>query len=178
MDWKYKKFTLLFVSFAIAYFLISNQALEQLLVRLSELDYFGAFFVGMGFAYGFTAAPATAILILMGKTTNIFLLAVVAGCGALAADLLIIRFIRHSFHEEIEHLKAERIVKYITRHIPPKVGYYLLPVMGWLIIASPLPDEIGVILLGADEKLKESQFILASWLLNTIGLFVILMLTK
>jgi uncharacterized membrane protein YdjX (TVP38/TMEM64 family) len=45
-------------------------------------------------------------------------------------------------------------------------------VLGAIIIASPLPDEMGVGLMGIS-KLKTSQFILLSFVLNAIGIFIV-----
>jgi len=49
---------------------------------------------------------------------------------------------------------------------------WTLPVIGAIIIASPLPDEMGVGLMGIS-KLKTKQFILLSFILNSIGIFLI-----
>ena len=44
--------------------------------------------------------------------------------------------------------------------------------IGAIIIASPFPDEIGVSLMGIS-KMKTYQFILISFLLNAIGIFLV-----
>jgi len=49
---------------------------------------------------------------------------------------------------------------------------WTLPVIGAIIIASPFPDEIGVSLMGIS-KMKTYQFILISFLLNAIGIFLV-----
>ena len=56
--------------------------------------------------------------------------------------------------------------------IHTKYFSWTLPVLGAVIIASPLPDEMGVGLMGIS-KLKTSQFILLSFVLNSIGIFII-----
>jgi hypothetical protein len=178
MGWRYKKFTVLLFSFVLAYLIVSNKYLENFFLYFSGLDYLGAFFVGMGYAYGFTAAPATAILILMDKALNPFILAAIAGIGALIADILILQFVRHSFQDEIDYLKKEKFMLYLKKLVPSKIIYYLVPFFGWLIIASPLPDEIGVVLLSTEEKINEKEFIFVSWLINSIGLLLILILAR
>jgi len=45
--------------------------------------------------------------------------------------------------------------------------------VGALIIISPLPDELGVSLMGIS-KLKWYRFLLLSFTLNTLGIFFLL----
>jgi len=49
---------------------------------------------------------------------------------------------------------------------------WTLPVIGAIIIASPFPDEIGVSLVGIS-KIKTYQFLLVSFILNAIGIFLV-----
>ncbi len=49
---------------------------------------------------------------------------------------------------------------------------WFIPIIGAVIIASPLPDEIGVSILGIS-KMKNWKFLLLSFFLNTVGIFII-----
>jgi hypothetical protein len=49
----------------------------------------------------------------------------------------------------------------------------MLPVIGAIIIASPLPDEVGISLMGLS-KISTPKFIFISYILNSIGLFLII----
>ena len=53
----------------------------------------------------------------------------------------------------------------------------LLPFIGALIIASPLPDELGLVMLGA-AGVKTKYFIILSFSLNFAGLVAIGLITK
>ena len=44
------------------------------------------------------------------------------------------------------------------------------------IIASPLPDEIGVTMIAASKSISAKVFSVISYVLNTAGIFVILMI--
>lgn len=134
----------------------------------------GTFIAGALFVYGFTAALATAILLILAQQQNILLAGLVGGFGALIGDLLIFQFIRHSFSDEIKELSEEPIFKGIKTRVPPAVRNYLAPVLGGIIIASPLPDEIGISLL-ATTTISTRTFAILSFLLNTAGIFVILL---
>ena len=138
------------------------------------MGYFGTFLAGILFAYGFTAAPATTILLILAKEQNIFLAGFIGGFGALIGDLIIFNFIRYSLADEIKRLSKERIVLYVNHKTPNLFKKYLIPVIAGFVIASPLPDEIGVSLLAASRTISIKIFSVISYLLNTVGIFVIL----
>ena len=47
-----------------------------------------------------------------------------------------------------------------------------MPFLGAIIIASPLPDELGLVMLG-DSKLKYREIAIISYVLNTAGILLI-----
>jgi len=46
------------------------------------------------------------------------------------------------------------------------------------VIASPLPDEIGVSLLAGTTKISTRTFAILSYFLNTAGIFIVLLAGK
>ena|SRR3989338_4535408 len=173
---KYPKFSLLIFTFVVAHILFVGQSFLPLRNFLLSLGYVGAFLAGILFVYSFTAGSATAVLLLIAKEQNIILAGLVAGLGALIGDLIIFKFIRHSFADEIEKLSKEKIVLHIHNKTPYMLKKYLIPLLAGFIIASPLPDEIGVSLLAAYRTISTKVFSIISYALNTIGIFVILMI--
>jgi len=171
---KYKKLMLLALSFVIAYFLFSGRDIFLFRYLLTSFDYAVTFIVGVFFAYGLTAAPATAILLILAKEQNIFLATLVGGLGALVGDLLIFNFIRFSLMDEIELISKEKIFFDIGQRLPTFFKRYLVPVLSGFIIASPLPDEIGVALLATSTNISQKLFFLISFTLNALGIFFIL----
>ena len=171
---KYPKLLLLFMTFLIAYLLFYERTYQPFHDAVISLGYVGTFIAGALFAYGFTAAPATAIFLILAKEQNILLAGFIGGFGALIGDLIIFNFIRHSFADEIDKLSKEKVVLYINHKAPNLLKKYLLPVIAGFIIASPLPDEIGVSLMAASGNISMKIFSLISYVLNTAGIFVIL----
>jgi hypothetical protein len=49
--------------------------------------------------------------------------------------------------------------------------------VGAIIIASPLPDELGLALLGVS-TLSRPQFFLLSFAMNSLGIFIILLVAQ
>ena len=173
---KYPKFFLLFLTFILAYFIFKERNFSLFHGGLLSLGYFGTFLVGIFFTYGFTAAPATAILFILAKEQNIIVAGFIAGLGALLGDLIIFKFIRHSFSDEIKKLSKEESISYLNNKIPKGFKKYLLVVLAGFIIASPLPDEIGVSLLAASSTISTKLFSIVSYLMNTAGIFLILLI--
>lgn len=177
---KYPKIFLLISSIVLAYFIFKNPSISEHLAKINSLGYFGMFFSGMLFAFGFSAAFAVGFFIAL-QPSNIYLAAVIGGIGALMADILIFKFIKVSFEEEFSRLKKERPIKKLERLMDKskkyKIGNYLLYFFAGIIIASPLPDEVGVTMLAGLTKINEKILGIISFILNTLGIYVILLIS-
>ena len=173
---KYPKLLFLISTFIAAYFIFAGRDFLPFHNFLLSLGYFGTFLSGVLFTCGFTAAPATAMLLILSNEQNIFLAGFIAGFGALAGDLIIFKFIRFSFADEIEKLSQEKAINYLNGKIPTSLKKYFIPVLAGFIIASPLPDEIGVSLLAASRSFSTKFFSILSYVLNTAGIFIILLI--
>ena len=101
-------------------------------------------------------------------------IALIAGIGAVVGDLTIFHFIRNrGLTDEIKHFFHYFGGDKVSHLLHTKYFSWTLPVLGALIIASPLPDELGVSLMGIS-KMKTLNFILISFLLNSVGIFLVI----
>jgi len=167
----YLKFGLFIIALFLAYIIFYERNLSSVHKFVSSIGYFGTFFAGMLYTYGFTSPPATAIILLLAEEQNIFLASLIGGFGALLSDLLIFKTINYSFKEEIRYLlKGKKHLNFLPK--------YFFTILGALIIASPLPDELGISLMVFDKKLLKKNFFLIPYILNTIGIFIILLIGK
>ena len=102
------------------------------------------------------------------------------GLGALASDYLLFRFIRVTFDDEIVRLKGSRtfgiVDGLLVKRLPPRVASLITMGMAGIVIASPLPDEIGVALLAGMATVNEKVFAAISFSLNALGIFIVLCL--
>jgi hypothetical protein len=175
---KYPRLLVLALIFAAsAWFLYEGKTWPPLHDFLVSLDYLGLFGAGLLYAYGFTAAPATAILLVMAEGKQLLVAALVAGLGALISDVLIYFFVRQVFVGEIQRLTREQIVRVLVREQKKLFGRSekIFPVLlGTVLIASPLPTEMGVTILASVANLKTSHFIILAGLLHFCGILVIL----
>lgn len=170
----YKNLTYLFISIVVAILLLQNQSFRDLLVHLGNYGYFGAFIGGVLFVSTFTVSIGTVLLLILTSTLNPIEIGIIAGLGAVIGDLTIFQFMRSKgLIDEIKHFFNYFGGEKISHIIHTKYFSWSLPVVGALIIASPLPDELGVGLMGIS-KLKTYQFIILSYALNSIGIFLVI----
>ena len=175
---KYPKFGLFFLSIIVAYILFKSKTYPPFHNFLMSLGYFNSFFIGILFAFGFTTIPATAIFLVLAKEQNIIITTFIGGVGAMMGNLVIFKFIKHQFTDELEKLSQEKIVKYLDQKIPNVLKKYFLPFLGGIIIISPLPSEIGISILATLRKLHLEVFLTISYILNGAGIFIILLIGR
>ncbi len=187
-QWKYRNIILLVVSAFVAYFVLQSEQVISFIQGLGNFGYPASFLAGLFFSYGITIAPATATLFTLGQTLNPFLMALIGATGTVISDYIIFRFVRDRLLDEIKLLAKE--VKTLTKPVSSlffwkefrirlwreisksKVWNLLIPAIGGFIIASPLPDEIGVALFGA-VKFDPKKFLIIAYLLNFVGILVV-----
>lgn len=171
--WHYKNLTFVFLGVITALILSRIEAFHIFLLQLGNLGYIGAFIAGILFVNTFTVATGALILhILTGQLWPIEI-GIIAGLGAVVGDMLIFRFIKNNLTSELEAVYDKIDSKHhFVKLFHCRYFHWTLPVVGAIIIASPLPDELGVTLLGIS-KMKTYKFMLVSFLLNSFGIFSI-----
>jgi hypothetical protein len=75
--------------------------------------------------------------------------------------------------DEIERIKCRRFSHFKPSAFTRK---YLIPIVAGFIIASPLPDEIGISMLAISKSVSTKKFAVISYLLNTGGIIAILLI--
>jgi len=171
--WKYKNLTFLVVSLVVAYFVLGNETLHSYLLHLGNFGYIGAFFAGILFVSTFTVVTGAIILLVLAKTISPIEIGLIAGIGAVVGDFVIFHLVKDGLAREFKLIYNEIDGKHHLKKVfHTKYFSWTLPVVGAIIIASPLPDEVGVSLMGIS-KLKTYQFLLVSFILNAIGIFLV-----
>ena len=171
---KYKNILIFLISLIFAIFLSKQEAFHSFLLNLGSLGYIGAFFGGMLFVSTFTVSTGAVLLLVLAERLSPVEIGIFAGIGAVVSDFTIFRFVKNDLLYELEDIYKRFDQKEHMKHVMhSKYFAWSLPVIGAIIIASPLPDEIGVSLLGLS-KMKSYKFIIISFLLNSIGIFLII----
>ena len=176
---KYPRFFALALTIIIAILIFNNKRIISPENFLVIENYLSSFTLGVLYAYGFTATLATGALLMTATQQNIIITGIIAGLGALIGDLIIFRFIRRSFNYELNQLSKTKYIKKIRRFLKKYSALNkVVPLLAYIIIASPLPDELGVALAATYRDVTTRSFVIMSYLLNTAGIFTILIIGK
>lgn len=175
----YPKLTLYIVAIFVAYFVFQIPAVSMFVSSFAGSTYLPIFFAGLLYSAGFTTPIATGFFLNIDPL-NIYHAALIGGIGALIADLGIFSFIRLSFMDEFKLLRHSSFISHIATGVrmivPKKLRSFLVYVLVVVIIASPLPDELGVALLAGFTKVHPYGFMVMSYIGNTLGIFLLLLL--
>jgi hypothetical protein len=171
-NWKYKNTLFLILSLLGFFYLAQTPLVDVFLKQIGQLGYLGAFITGIFFVSTFTVAPAAVILFHLADTLHPLEVALLAGLGGVVGDFIILRFMKDKVFDEL----LPTIKKYQSRKVrllfrSPYFAW-LIPIIGAIIIASPLPDEVGVGMMGVS-KIKWWQFVFLTFILNSIGIFLV-----
>ena len=175
--WAFKNTSLLIASLVILFFLADTSAVHSLISHIGSYGYIGAFITGIFFTSTFTIAPASVVLFHLAQEYNAFLIALSAGAGGVVGDLLIFRVLKEGIFEEFAPMLKRMRRQHLFALFRSRYFLWLAPFIGALIIASPLPDEIGIGLMGLS-NIKQWQFVLLTFALNTTGIFIIVLLAQ
>ena len=118
---------------------------------------------------------------MLGSTLNPLYMAIIAAAGAMLADFIIFKIFEHKlshhyglFDKMRLWFRERKFLNYIKNH---RILKYSIPLIGALIIASPLPDELGIAILGAS-KYNQKKFFLVAFIMNFIGVLGIVSLGR
>jgi len=160
-----------FASIVLAVYMVASGRINEFISSLGDFGIIGVLIAGAFYGYAFTAAPAVAALILFTNSFNPLIVAFIGAIGTMIGDYLIFHIIRDKLSK-----KAERFLKLLgterLKKLEKSKHPWLLPFITAVIIASPLPDEVGVSLLGIT-KYDPQKFLLLAFTLNFIGLLII-----
>lgn len=173
----FKDACLLLTSLGVAFVLLLTPSIERLLTSSREVEVLVSFVAGIFFTSVVTSPTAMVALAEIGAANSPWLVALVGGAGAVIGDLILYRFIRTHFNKDLEQFLKTRRLRSVFSLSRFRSFTWLLPFIGGLMIASPLPDELGVTLLGV-ARLPPKTFVLISYLSNFLGILLIALAAK
>lgn len=180
---KYPKLLLFVACIALAYVLYQLGVFDVLETALNGHGYFSVLLGGLLFSTGFTTPFAIAIFIAAAPDVHPLLASMIAGLGALISDMSILRCAKLGFGDELRQLGQQgwmqRMRAVFTRvTLTERIRRYLMWSIAGLIIASPLPDEVGMPLLSGITTINEKKLGILCFVLNTIGIFCIFWIAR
>jgi len=168
----HKNIILIATGILLAVLLSQNEAFHTYLLHLGGFGYIGAFIGGMLFVSTFTVATGALILLVLAEKLSPIEIGLIAGLGAVTGDTIIFHVVKDTLKEDIKELYIRFGGRHLSHVFHSQYFHWTLPVIGALIIASPLPDELGVGLMGI-AKMSSLRFLLISFLLNATGIFLV-----
>ena len=169
---KLSNIALLFGGLCVAIWLARFEDLHRILLLSPLLSFLGVILAGVMFVISFTAPTGAVLLLLLAERFSPIEIGIIAAFGATFSDFVIFHFVRDTLISDLEPIYEELGGSHLTKLFHTHYFKWTLPLIGSAIIASPLPDEIGVSLLGLT-KMSTPKFILISFLLNAIGIFLV-----
>ena len=173
----HRKLTILALTIVLSYLIFRTPIFIDSLSNLGKLSYLGIFFAGILFSFGFTV-PFAIGLFLTIPVDNILLAATIGGLGSVISDLFILIVIQRLFKKEIKQFRKTKLMRKWEKIINNQKGFILKNYLPYaftaVIIASPIPDEIGISLLAGITDLKKSIFSLVSFALHATAILIIL----
>jgi len=166
---------IIFFSLLIALLLIKTDVLTNILASSQKLGYLGSFIAGMFFTSVFTTVPAMVTLGEIAQFAPALSTAFFGALGAMIIDLALFLFVKDKlsqhFHEARQQTSRKKKLYFL---VLVRSYRWLTILIAGFIIASPLPDELAVSLLGFS-KLKNSLFMLISFFFNFLGILLIVL---
>ncbi len=160
------------VSVVLAWILISSGALASLLAATDAGKIFESFAVGLFFTSAFTIAPAAIFLAELSQNVSPWTVAFFGALGAMCGDLVLFLFIRDRLAEDIKGLFPKRAVRHFLNSFHLGFWKWLAPLLGAFIIASPLPDEFGLSLLGLS-RTRIAVLLPLAFVMNFLGILAV-----
>lgn len=151
---------------------LSRLGIVDLLVNAIGNDIVASFLSGIFFTSVFTVGPSSVALVSISEASH-FTIAFWGAIGALFGDLVLFYFIRDRFSDNLVSSIKPSVVKKVISSFHLGFMKWLAPFLGAIIIASPLPDELGLTLLGLS-KTRIAVLIPISLVMNFLGILALL----
>ncbi len=166
-----KHLLILALGFITALILNRTGLLNEIVLNTNLHPIARSIFSGFLFSSTFTASTGAFLLAKFSQNQSASFIALTAGAGGMLCDLLIFHIIKSkqkTLHRQAKNLNHFSILKKLVHF---KKLSWTLPIVGACIIASPLPDEVGVGLIGIT-RISYSKFLLLSYIVNVAGMFL------
>ncbi len=169
-SWRFKNLTFLIIAFIFAFTLGSFGPFKEFILHMGLG---AAFIAGLIFISTFAAPFAATVLLILAEKFSLANIAIVAALGAITADFTIFNLAKDGLASEITPIYEKFGKNHFHNVLRTKHFRWLFPVLGAILILTPVPHDVGINLMGI-HKLKSYQFVMISTLVNVVGLSFII----
>lgn len=161
-----------FMSIVLAVCIVRGGYIHEVDSLLGSWSILAVFITGFFFTSVLTVAPAAAALGEFSQDMSLALVALVGALGAVLADVVLFRVLRDHVAEDLREIMKSTGVGGMRALRRSPLARRALSVLGALIIASPLPDELGIALMGAS-RMNQRTFVLIAYAMNVLGVVLV-----
>lgn len=163
---------ILAIGVLVAIFLIKSGFIYRFLVAVDGMQILASFLAGSLFTSVFTIAPASIALSALATKMPAVDVAFWGACGAVIVDYVIFTFVRGDVSRDLAKTLKAPVRKKIASVFHFGFMRWLIALLGGLIIASPLPDELGIALLSIS-RIKVHHFVVLTFVMNFLGIWLL-----
>ncbi len=176
MKQKQERFTrdviVIVISIGVAFYLVDAGWTERLIALLDGNIYLGSFMAGALFTSVFTTAPAVGFLSELAHQVPLVPLVLLGSAGATIVDHVLFHLLRHRIVNDAEYLINASPGKQLL-HIARRRSFHrFFPLIGAILLASPLPDEPALMFLGLS-SIPLWAFVSISFVTHALGIWAI-----
>lgn len=166
--------TTIAISVLILTILFINTALAAVVLEwLQRLSYFGAFLGGMMLVWTFASAPAVVLLLSVSETVSLPLAIVVAACGSVLGDWIILKYFNDEIGKELKPFFTKTGIRSVIHKVRRSKVRWAVALVGAFIVMLPLPDEFGITLMGLS-RAKRWKILAVCFFLDAAGVAMVL----
>ena len=162
----------LIASFLLSIWLAKADVIGAFIERAAEFEEISSFISGIFFTSILTTAPAIVALGELGQHIAPRKVALFGGAGAVCGDLLIFRFLHSPLANYIIRAAVNSRLRRLGAALAKSALWWIVPLLGAAVIASPLPDEIGLLMMGLS-SMRLWSFIVLAYVMNAAGIYAI-----
>ncbi len=155
-----------------ALYVLNTDVIAYVVAHTQQFGVVGSFVEGFLFTSVLTTALAVVAFIESVPFVPAWELAFFGAIGAVCGDLLLFRFVRSGLVDRILNAAFHQRAMRAWKKIASGPLWWLGPVLGIMVIASPLPDEMGLVMMGLSH-IRTSTFIMLTFVANFGGIYAI-----
>ncbi|PJE74575.1 MAG: hypothetical protein COV01_00910 [Candidatus Taylorbacteria bacterium CG10_big_fil_rev_8_21_14_0_10_41_48] len=159
------------ISIVVAVYIGDGALLANIFGLASGHIVLSAIIGGLFFTSVFTTIPAVVFLGKLALIGDPVVIAIAGGIGAVIGDLIIFRFIRDHLTADLKSLLSENAKIHLSHVFEFRFFRWFMAMLGAIVISSPLPDEIGLAMMGMT-KMRTIVFVPISFICNSLGILM------
>ena len=168
---------IILASIILAVVLVKTEAIKSFIDVAHEYKTVSIIIAGAFFTSIFTLAPASVGLVALNAGSSPLIIASIGAIGAACVDLLIVSFIRKDISEDLNNLSKTAIKRHFIEAFHFGFLKWAALIIGLLIVATPLPDELGLFFIGLS-KIRGWILPVIFYVAHFLGIYALLSIAQ